>query len=330
MKKVLFIPSCLRSEAIIYYRCIQPATFLNANKYANVKVLTKFPNNYGQIDLSAFDWADIIITQRFYADNPFLKFLKMGYDLFKGFKIYETDDLVWDIPYKLVREDYNKTKDFTEKLINDADRIICTTDYLKGQFIKKFDKKDIRVIPNSIDRAMWEWDRQPHDKVRIIYAAGGTHWKELQFIKKVLKIVRKNNEVETMLLSPYTNEKEDDVWDHVYPYVPFKDFPKYLTSLSPDIGLAPIVDKTPFMFSKSNIKFLDFTMAGAVSILEDCETYANVSSAIKVRGKDNWVKAIIELLDKKKREDLWQRANKETWQKFDIHHNVELWKQSIR
>lgn len=251
MKNILFIPSNLKSEAIVYYRCIQPATFLNNNKYANVKVLTSFRNDKGWIDYSPFEWADVIVTQRFYSDNDFLKLLRKGYERFNGFKVYDTDDLVWDIPYKRIRKEYKKTKDFTDKIINEADVITCPTEYLKEQIIKKRRNRcRVDVIPNSVDNAMWDFDRPNHKKPVILYAAGGTHWKEIKFIKKVLKKIKEHYDVETILLSPYFKEKEDEIWNHVYDFVPFKNFPEFMMSLSPDIGIAPIVKKTPFMLSK--------------------------------------------------------------------------------
>lgn len=330
MKKILIIPSGLKSEAIIYYRCVQPAVFLNSNKHANVKFLTSFPNDRGHIDLSAFAWADVIITQRFYSDTPFLSPLREGYRRFKGLKIYETDDLVWDIPYRLVRREYKKTKDFTEQLIAEADIITCTTEYLKEQILKKRQHCRIDVIPNSVDSAMWLWERSENHKVKILYAAAGAHWKEIKFVKKILRKVKKDYDVETILLSPYFKEKEGKEWDHVYQFVPFKNFPEYMTKLAPDIGLAPIVKKTPFMLSKSEIKFLDFTMAGAASVLENCVTYAKVENALKANTVDEYYDSIVKLLDKKVRGKLIKDAQEEVWQKFDIHQNLELWKRAIK
>jgi len=330
MKKVLIIPSNIKAEAILYYRATQPATFLNANKYADVKFLTKFPNDKGRIDLSAFAWADTIITQRFYSDNDFLKFLRKGYDLFKGKKIYETDDLVWSVPYKPIRKEYEKTKDFTEKLIQEADIITCTTEYLKQEILKKRQRCRVDVIPNSVDNGMWLWERPHYSRTRILYAAGGTHWKEVTFIKKIIKQIKKKHDVETILLSPYFKEKEGKIWDHVYSFVPFKNFPEFMTHIAPDIGLAPIVDKTSFNLSKSNIKYLDFSMAGAASVLEDCACFDNVDSAIKVNGIKEWVAGIEKLLDKKVRDKLLKDAKEEIWRKFDIHKTVSLWRTAIR
>ena len=330
MKKVLVIPSNLKASAIVYYRGIQPARFLIDNKHADVKFLTKFNNDKGRIDLSAFAWADILITQRFYYDTPFLRPLREGYRRFKGLKIYETDDLVWDIPYKLIRKEYKKTKDFTEQLIQEADVITCTTEYLKQQILKKRQQCRVDVIPNSVDSAMWMWERPCYTRTRVIYAAGGTHWKEIKFVKKVLKKVKKDYDIETILLSPYHKEKEGGVWDHVYNFVPFKNFPKYMMGLAPDIGLAPIVQKTPFMLSKSEVKFLDFTMAGAASVVENCETYSKVENALKANTVDEYYEAIVKLLDIDYRDKLIKDAKEEIWKKFDIHENVKLWKKAIR
>ena len=332
MKNVLIVCSGLRAHAVLYYRAISPATFLNANKYANVKFLTSFPNNYGRINLLAFSWADTIITQRFYHNGPFLAPLREGYKRFKGLKIYETDDLVWDVPFKPIRKAYNETKDFTEQLIREADIITCTTEYLKQQILKKRQRCRVDVIPNSVDNGMWLWERPYYSRIRILYAASGTHYKEVKFIKKILRPLRKKygTKIETILLSPYFKEKKDKIWDHVYQFVPFKNFPEFMTGLAPDIGLAPIVDKTPFNLSKSSLKFLDFTMSGAASIVEDCACFDDVDSPIKATGIKEWRDAIEKLLDKKTRDKYIKEANKEISKKFLIHDNVDLWKNALK
>lgn len=330
MKKVLLIPSNLKAEAIVYYRGTQPARFLVDSGGANVRILTSFKNNFGTIDLSPFAWADTIITQRFYYNNDFYKPLVEGYKLFKGTKIYETDDLVWDIPFKPIRKEYNKTRDFTDKLIQEADVITCTTEYLKQQILKRRQRCRVDVIPNSVDMYMWLFDRQPHDKIRILYSAGGTHWKEIKFIKKVLKqIKKKHNNIETILLSPYYLENKDKLWDKVYNFVPFKNYAEFMTFLSPDIGLAPIIQKTPFNLSKSEIKFIDLTMGGAVSVIENCETYSSVENALKANSIDEYIVAIEKLLDKNTREELLKKAKDEVYEKFNIQKNVGLWKKAI-
>lgn len=330
MKNILFIPSNLESRAIVYYRCIQPARYLNTHKSANCKILTKFQNDKGYIDLSPFKWADIIVMQRFYDKNNFLRPLQEGYKRFEGKKIYELDDLVWKIPYRKIRREYNKTKKFTKQLIKEADVITCTTDYLKEQVLKKRPDARVDVVPNSVDSAMWLHRRPDYDKIRILYAGGGTHWNEVKFIKKVLKRIRQKYDVETILLSPYLKEREGDIWHRVYGFVPFKNFPKYMRGLAPDIMLAPVIKKRAFDMSKSEIKFLDATMAGAASVLEDCPVYDKVESAIKVNGVNNWVEAIEELLDNKKREKLIKKAKDEVWARFDIHTNFRLWREAFR
>lgn len=331
MLKVLWIPSNLKAEAICYYRTIQPATFLNLNKCSDNRVLINFKNDHGMIDLSPFQWADVIVTQRFYEYNDFYRMLMKGYELFKGRKIYDADDLVWNIPYRPIRHAYKKTKDFTDKIINEADVITCPSEYLKQQFLKRRPDAKIEVIPNSIDFSMWQNIRPENKtgKVRILYAAGGTHWKEIKFIKEIIKRVKKTHDVETILLSPYFKEKEGDIWNHVYNFVPFKNFPEYMQGLHPDICLAPIYDKNHFMLSKSNIKFLDYTMAGAASILEDCACYSDAENAIKVNKIEDWVSAIIKLLDKDIREDLQKKAYDEVYQKFNISTKHRNWKDVI-
>jgi len=330
-KKVLIIPSNLDAKAIVWLRCVLPAKYADPNQF-QVRILTKFPNNNGTIDLSMFEWADCVVMQRFYEDNEFLRCLRKGYDLFEGVKLYESDDMVWDIPFKQIRAAYDKTKDFTERIIKEADAITCTTKYFANQFKEKFGKKKVFVIPNALNRMNWDFPRQEHDKVRVIYMAGGTHWKEVEFIKDIFNQVKKTHDIETYLLSPYYKEKEGEGFDHVYGFVPYENYAQFIRGISPDISVAPLVEKTPFNFSKSEIKFIDGTLGGAVSVLEDCETYDNVSNdaCVKAKTKKEWVNGIIKLCDKKTREDIFKLANKEVNKKYIIQSTIRLWEKAFK
>lgn len=328
MKKILFIPSSLKSKAIMWLRCILPAKYLNNNGY-KCKMLTKFYKTDQGIRYSApFNWADVIVTGRFYHQGEWLKYFKKGYEQYNGKMIYDTDDLCWDIPFDKLQKEYDKSKDFTEKLMNEADAITCTNDYLKDQIKNKVEDSNVAVIPNSIDLKIWAGEREKHDKVRIMYTCGGTHNDEIEFLRDVLSEIKEKygDKVETYLVSPYYKEKKKEVWDNVSDWIKFKKFATKIKKMSPDIGLAPLRKDNDYNLSKSSIKYITYSMAGAASVLEDCAVYNNLDNALLANSKEEWVDAISELVENdKKRNKMIKKAKREVKNKFDINNNGKLW-----
>ena len=80
------------------------------------------------------------------------------------------------------------------------------------------------------------------------------------------------------------------------PMMPFRDFISVLKNGSFDIGLAPL-EETPFSNRKGIIKYIDYSMSGALGIFSDCLPYTSVirsgENGLLVKNTpEEWLKAL--------------------------------------
>jgi glycosyltransferase involved in cell wall biosynthesis len=59
----------------------------------------------------------------------------------------------------------------------------------------------------------------------------------------------------------------------IVPWAPINDYMRILSSFSPHVGIVPL-HKNTFNVSKSNLKFLEYTAVGAITIASDIRPYA--------------------------------------------------------
>jgi glycosyltransferase involved in cell wall biosynthesis len=112
-----------------------------------------------------------------------------------------------------------------------------------------------------------------------------------------------------------------DIPYHTIPAVPFTEYPKKLKELGWDIGLAPL-SETEFNRGKSNIKWMEGTMAGQAMVVSDMPPYAmieNGKTGFKAKSKRQWKKALDVLIsDKEIRDKMVREARKLILQKYEV------------
>jgi glycosyltransferase involved in cell wall biosynthesis len=114
--------------------------------------------------------------------------------------IYDTDDCFELIPPQNCN--YTKIKAVAgspayKKILSTADLITCTTDTLAG-YLDKY-KTPTQVIPNSIDPDDWHMAPR-HDKIRVGWQGGGSHFGDLAMISDSVKEVQKTHDFEFVLM----------------------------------------------------------------------------------------------------------------------------------
>ena len=105
-----------------------------------------------------------------------------------------------------------------------------------------------------------------------------------------------------------------------------------LLSLGLHIGIAPLVDNN-FNRCKSNIKYLEYTMAGIPVIASNVLPYSSTikdgeDGIIVKKGRYNlWKRALESLIEnEKERIRLWENAKMKVIQHYDIRKKVLLYK----
>ena len=203
---------------------------------------------------------------------------------------------------------YSSLKSGILKIIDIANKVTVSTNALRTK-IQPY-KSNVTVLPNRLYRDLWMRDQVETDNnkiIKIIYMGTLTHVND---IKIVIPALRKISEkygskikISTIGVSPDVSQYEFisvvDIpsWAGES-YITFVDWIKSLGDF--DIGIAPLVDDD-FNRSKSDIKYLDYTALGAVTVASDVVAYNNsietMKNGILVKsGADEWFCALDKLI----------------------------------
>lgn len=273
--------------AIGYYRAYLPASFCTCSDYT--------------VELT--DWAADASELKEYAAVVFHRIPKAGgMDCVRRLKdngvkvVWELDDDFWHLPrWNPSRLAFN-AEDISrlDTALDLADYIWVSTEPLATVCNRWADK--VRVLPNLINLA--DWSIEPLERtspVKVLWAGSGFHWGDLTKLEEPLEEIMTLDtgalfyfmgdlpdafatyqRIPGSLLGKLTSARKQVGF--VEP-VPFADYYKALEWLRPDIGLAPLTSEL-FNESKSNLKWLEYSMAGACTIASSGGAYGCINEAI--------------------------------------------------
>lgn len=335
-----------------YYRIQSPAKYLN--KYSDV--MCKISTQYSKEDIS---WADIVILQKQVNQRAldFVEFAKK-----EGKKIItEVDDDYFHIPTWNPAYKYYHNK--PQELINFykmSDAIVVTTPHLARQLsvynpntfvlpnsidlkevakIEKLPKEDLYKFTRYLtsaqeDISLEKIEEISKDKIVIGWGGSPTHLRDLdQATPALLKICRENKNVHLHLIACGTEAllkgMPPDQLFLIRP-VPIFQYPRLLASLKWDIGICPIEDNL-FNRSKSNLKFLEFSINSIPCVCSNVENYAKtvregVTGLLADNTAASWYDKLTQLINSKEmRESISQEAKKQVMSDFSMEKNALLW-----
>jgi GT2 family glycosyltransferase len=317
-KKVLVIPECHENyiSPCAYIRLLLPT--LCTRRSIGYRYFV------GSVDDALTGEYDIIYTHRVAINSEkidsFVRFcqsmkLELHYDL--------DDDLIGiadsDHPEKYY---YEKMKPGIIKIIEASNVVTVSTNALKTK-IEKY-KSNIDVRPNRLYRDLWLRNSdESYNKnyvMEIIYMGTLTHVNDIKLIIPALRRISEKYgskvKISTIGVSPglaqyeFINVIDIPSWAGGN-YIAFVDWMKSLGRFH--IGIAPLVDDD-FNYSKSDIKYLDYTALGAVTISSCVEAYKNsiisMENGILVQNNtEDWFSAMEKLIDDSEfREKLYSKA----------------------
>lgn len=316
MKKILGIVP--KRSAVTIYRVIRPlekiggkVRFSLLRKNEKIKPLELAKRLKKQGDIWIFKYiedlntANLIVWMR---------------DHVKSKLVVDIDDNIWQIQDDSII--INTEKDMTAharrglwtmEMIKAANAVTVSTRPMKN-LLNKFNDT-IAVLPNLIDPKDWKFKRKKHDKVIIGWVYSHTHFPDVKEIKGALNEVKKKygDKIEIVIFGSdlqVFDFKPEHHWG-----VKFKDYPKRLTELSFDISICPLEDNA-FNRCKSNIKWMESTMAGAAVVASDVTPYSDSIQHGKTgyiaNSKGQWVRYISGLVeDEKLRKSMIREAKKD-------------------
>lgn len=271
--KVAVFSSDLPGCACTLYRVIYPLQYLQTEISMHWAVRTE--GRRLRIDPEAIDSTDLIVVQRLFPCNltaPIVeKIMTSGKPV-----IYETDDLVTDIPLDNPFHGYLKdNRHFLLDFISRVNAVTVSTAPLAEAFSGY--SKNIYVLPNLINEALWPKRLRPKDNNAIVIGFTGTptHHKDLAFIENALiRIAEKHgSRVSFVFMGCVTDRLR---WLPGFRYVDFKptyeEYTRLLPSLGIDIAVAPLLDFS-FNRCKSNVKWLEYSLCGIPGVYSDLPPY---------------------------------------------------------
>ncbi len=187
---------------------------------------------------------------------------------------------------------------------------------------------NVVICPNSIDPADWEYDRPIDDGIlRIVYSGSPSHTVDAPQIKKAFKWAARQPNVQVYL------QGFDMPWGFVEKDPWTKNLQTHRESLFQfDVGVCPIVD-TPFSRSKSDVKALEYAMAGVMPLVSRTEPYRpwfRMKDLVVEPNENAWIdklKWVVKNRDEVKH--LAEIAKNYTLGARTIQDNIWLWREAI-
>jgi glycosyltransferase involved in cell wall biosynthesis len=265
----------------------------------------------------------------------------------KGKKIaWQIDDDLWDIPSWMPSEEVGNLWGLN-KAVGLADEIWVSTDTLA----QKINKPNVRVLPNLIDINAFPVPGAPKpDVIRILWCGGRSHQRDLELLVAPLEqlVMEMGCQIQVVFwgyiptsmlefsriegtMNAMVRPKAEYGESVCYlEGLPFRSFYDRLARMRPYLALLPLVE-CAFNDSKTNLKFLEMTMAGAACIASDMTPYRCIENGVDgmlVKNTPNdWYEAIKKLIDEPDLRDLMAKnAYKKVCEEYSWHSEKKnLW-----
>ncbi len=207
------------------------------------------------------------------------------------------------------------------------DGIIVTTEYLADAYADL--NQNIYLCPNSILLEDWEgFERVESDVLRIGYYGSPSHLRDYPKVKKALKWAARQPDVEVVMIgfSP-------PGWDGKI--IPWEDdilaARPHLGAI--DVGIAPIT-RNAWADGKSDVKALEYAMAGVMPLLEDAPPYspwADIGWPFMPSTEDEWVDVIRDVVSNRDKVVAYAaKARDYVTSERVIQKSIGAWREAVR
>lgn len=256
------------TPATTYWRCQLPARYLPGRALAGFEMsLTEdevdFPDHQG---VAVFQFPG----DKSGAFSAFVALPSLGYRV-----LLEADDSYLSTMPHRKRQGWGTEigKDqFTYEghkwIAGRADGVIVATKTLADRYAKV--NSNVFICRNSIDPSDWPEIVKPDDGVfRIGWFASLSHQEDADLVRRALEWASAQKDVEVVTMG------FDPGWRFPRRHIPWSnDLATYWKNMGClDVGVAPVVP-SPWAVCRSDLKALEYSMAGACSVLSDQPPYA--------------------------------------------------------
>jgi len=280
---------------------------------------------------------DIVILQRQYKMDvlaPVLELKKKGSKL-----IYEIDDNLFDIPkwnpaHKILSK--KSVQAGIRRFLSEIDAIFVTTEDLQGVYNEFCEH--VYVLPNSIDyTAMYEYPDNSKKPV-VCWQGSLTHTKDIHIAQRGFEQIAADEDLIFKMWCGLDYKSGKPSFDikgtEVIQLVPFEAFFQMFSQMGVTVGLAPLA-ANKFNCGKSNLKFLEYTAQGAVTVASAVGPYKDTIedgvTGLLVEDNRDWYERVRELIDDPAyRAEILANAQDLVQKEYNIETNYVLWEKAIR
>lgn len=214
------------------------------------------------------------------------------------------------------------------RIVQWVDGVIVSTPYLADVYTKAT-SVPVFVCPNSVDPDDWP-EIEPRERtVTVGYAGSASHQYDLHLVERALDSAHRSG-ARLVKLGAGTAG-----WRWPHKQVPWTDdLAAYRRSLQNiDIGLCP-VRRGPWQDGKSDIKAMEYVMAGAIPIVQrDSPCYQDwASRTLSANSKTDWDKAVREALSltPDERHSLWAGLHDWVMAEKTIGSHIHKWREAVQ
>ena len=280
---------------------------------------------------------DVVILQRQYKMDvlaPVLELKKKGSKL-----IYEIDDNLFDIPKwnpaHAILSKANVQKGI-KRFLENIDAVFVTNEDLQEVYSKYCEH--VYVLPNSIDyTAMYEYEDN-NKKPVVCWQGSLTHTKDIAIAQKGFEQIAARDDLVFKMwcgLDYKTGKPSFDIkGTEIIQLVPFEAFFQMFSQLGTTIGLAPLA-ANKFNCGKSNLKFLEYTAQGAVTVASAVGPYKDTIedgvTGVLVEDNRDWYDKVSWLIEHpEEREEILNNARSLVQEEYNIETNYIYWENAIK
>lgn len=247
--------------------------------------------------------------------------------------VMEIDDNILSCPaYNPAAGSYNpesEVRKITIQQMREADALIVTTPYLKELYSEFND--NIYVLPNAIDFELWGKAprRRNKGKITIGWVGGANHNDDLLIVEPAIDyITSKYPQVEFVFghgMHPNFKGKKGVRW--VQDFARIDKYPKFVSKLGFDIGIAPLVDNA-FNRSKSNLRWLEYSALGIPTVASNVghfkETVKHGHTGLLCDNEHDFIEHLESMINSTSlRKELAKNAKREVLTNWNIDNIVK-------
>lgn len=290
----------------------------------------KLDENGLTFDIAPTRSADMIVIHRFFpsrfTEKTLLKLLKLKIPI-----VYDLDDAILEAHESHPTFKYmNENASYTKWLLREADIVTVSTEAL-GITLKKYTSRPIVVRPNLVSWELFYSSRKEVVKQFTFLVSGtDTHGRDWEIIEEPLAeiLCTYGDNVSAVFFGKTPDALSNHPLVKTIGFMSsYYDYAVQLKHMNVHAALVPL-EETNFNRCKSNIKWLEYSVAGIAGAYSDIVPYSNtikdnINGLLVKNNKESWYKAMKSLyLNGELRQSIIENAREEILAKYSLEKQI--------